>query len=315
MNTRLRPSLALVVAVALLVAGRVAPFAATSLAEEARSLASGRPTLDDNPFAAHNAYPWRLYGNSRFRRALASGLKHLEIDVTYDPQRRAVVATHDSKPRGGEPELGQLLEPLWQQWGSSDQDGYTLIIDFKTVSPALAAGVHKILVPHAALLSSMRKGDASSFEQRKITVCLTGADACQVLYAATVPKQQPLLAFGDYGHSDWRADAASYVPDEPPGFDRFLTFNISCFRRSADARGIDAISDERLRTVVRLANQRGYRMRVYTINPPKRKDGTRDDRIWRQCVEAGTHMISTDLYEEAAEWWRRYVQQHASAAQ
>src|ERR1700742_3080935 len=90
---------------------------------------------EDCPFAAHNAYPWRLYPKDRFDKALASGLKHLEIDISYDPQRQAVVATHDSKPYGNEPELGKLLVPLWEQWGKSSEQGYTLIIDFKVTNP------------------------------------------------------------------------------------------------------------------------------------------------------------------------------------
>ena len=69
-----------------------------------------------NPFAAHNAYPWRLYGQDRLDRALAAGLKHIEVDITYDPARKTIVATHDEKPNGREPRLDQLLEPLWQQW-------------------------------------------------------------------------------------------------------------------------------------------------------------------------------------------------------
>jgi len=285
----------------------VAAMSVTAIADETKP---SPPKLSQNPFAAHNAYPWRFYRPGRFERALDAGLKYLEVDVTYDPKRKRVVATHDGKPRGGEPELGKLLEPLWKRWGESDQRGYTLIIDFKTTSTELARGLQAIIEPHAELLSTMQNGEPKSFQEGKITVCLTGSDRCQVLYAEAIGDGGRLLAFGDYGCSDWRKDADSYVPKQPPDFDRFLTCNITCFRRSPEARGIDSISDKRLRRVALLARQRGYRMRVYTINPATGEDGKLKDKIWRQCVEAGVPMISTDRYKDSRDWWQRYVREH-----
>ncbi|MGD9648524.1 MAG: hypothetical protein AB7U73_22630, partial [Pirellulales bacterium] len=155
------------------------------------------PRLEDNPFAAHNAYPWRFYAKDRFDKALASGLKHLEVDVTYDPARQAVVATHDAKPTGNEPELGQLLEPLWTRWGAAPDDGYTLIIDFKTSSPEIVAGLQKVLEPHRALLSTLTKGSDAKFRPGKITVCLTGSGAAHRLYDEQTSAGSDYLAFSD----------------------------------------------------------------------------------------------------------------------
>ena len=305
--------------------------------------------LADNPFAAHNAYPWRLYGPDRFDRALAAGLKHLEVDVTYDPQRQAVVATHDSRPAGNEPELGQLLAPLWEQWGGADEDGYTLIIDFKSSSPELAAATLRVLEPHRGLLSTLRKSAspqdadtvsadtvsadtvsadtvsadtvsadtksadtvsaataADTFRPGKITVCLTGSGRCHEEFDRLVAAGDEYLAFADFGHSTWRDDPAGYVPDEPPAFHRFLTFEYGVFMESPGQRGAEHFSTERLAQVVELANARGYRLRVYTINPARSRDGLRDE-LWRACVEAGAHMISTDAYELARDWWREHV--------
>lgn len=280
--------------------------------------------LADNPFAAHNAYPWRLYGPDRFDRALAAGLKHLEVDVTYDPQRQAVVATHDSRPSGNEPELGQLLAPLWEQWGSADEDGYTLIIDFKSSSPELAAATLRVLEPHRGLLSTLRKSAfpqdadtvsadtvsadtaADTFRPGKITVCLTGSGRCHEEFDRLVAAGDEYLAFADYGHSTWRDDPAGYVPEEPPAFHRFLTFEYGAFMESPGQRGAEHFSTERLAQVVELANARGYRLRVYTINPARSRDGLRDE-LWRACVEAGAHMISTDAYELARDWWHEHV--------
>lgn len=263
--------------------------------------------LRQNPFAAHNAYPWRLYRPKRFERAIASGLKHIELDLTYDSSRDAVIVTHDGTPRGGEPELEPFLEPLWQAWSAADGKGYTLIFDFKTASPELAGGLHEILKPHADLLSTMPKQAGSKFQSGKITVCLTGSGRCQQLYAEAVPADDRYLAFGDHGHSEWRADAAEYVPREPAGFYRFLTFHFRAFLDGPDVSGPDHISLERMRQVAGLASERAYRMRIYTINPARRTDGQLDDRFWRQAVEAEVHMISTDLYEDARDWWTEYV--------
>ena len=186
-------------------------------------------TRHENPFAAHNAYPWRLYRPERFERALASGLKHIELDLTYDSRPRRVVVTHDATPRGGEPELESFLKPLWKKWDASTGEGYTLILDFKTATGELARGVHAILEPHATLLSKMPKRADGEFQLSKITVCLTGNGRCQQMYADAVAADAHYLAFGDHGHSDWRADAADYVPTEPAGFYRFLTFHFRAF--------------------------------------------------------------------------------------
>ena len=258
--------------------------------------------VPDSPFAAHNAYPWRFYGGERLHRALKAGLKHIELDLTYDPKREAVVVTHDSEPRGGEPTLGELLEPVCKQWGAADDDGYTLILDFKTSSLELARGVHTELAKHADLLSKMPKRDLTRFIPGKITVCLTGNSAGHRAYLEQVAGDGQLLAFGDYQAVDWRADTALYVPTEPAGFVRFVTYHQRVFMDSAKAHGNDHISAKRLEEVVRLANERGYRMRIYTLNPLRSGEG-RDYRYWEACATAGVPMIATDAYELSAKWW------------
>lgn len=262
-----------------------------------------------NPFAAHNAYPWRFYGNQRLPRALEAGLKHIEIDITYDPQRQVAVVTHDSEPRGGEPTLIEVLEPVWQQWREAPGDGYTLILDFKTASRELAQGVQEAIAPHAELLSRMKKPDGE-FQPGKVTVCLTGSTAGHDRYAELIPQNGEYLAFGDFGASRWQEDVSAYVPDEPAGFVRFVTYEKRIFMNSPEATASEDVSLERLREVVRLADERGYRMRVYTINP-SRRGGTLDDLYWRRCVEANVHMIATDAYEIARDWWNEYVASEA----
>ncbi len=259
----------------------------------------------ENPFAAHNAYPWRLYPSGRFESALAAGLKHIEVDITYDQSRNAAVVTHDGSPGGKEPELGAFLAPLWQQWGGSSESGYTLIVDFKSSSTALAQDVHEILKPNANLLSTMAKAPDGEFRPSKITVCLTGSRAGHRAYDDQLSTGDFYLAFADLGPETWQADVSGYVPSEPPRFVRFLSFPLHVFADAKGASGPAHVSLERLAETVRLANRAGYRMRVYTINPGRAADGTPDMRVWEKCVEAGVHMIATDAYHLAADWWAR----------
>jgi glycerophosphoryl diester phosphodiesterase len=265
--------------------------------------------MSDCPFAAHNAYPWRLYAPGRFEQALDAGLKHIEVDITFDPVKKKAVATHDAKPNGKETELGTLLEPMWKKWLASDEQGYTLILDFKTSSPELVEAVAEVLEPYREQLSTLGKEAGSKFEERKITVCLTGNTAAHRLYAESVPAEGAYLAFGDLGGNDWRADVASYVPKEPAGFVRFLTYERSAFQDAQGAKGDNHLSVERLAKLMELARQRNYHVRIYTLNPPK-KAGESDTTAWSRCVEAGVEMISTDAYPLARQWWL----EHGSAA-
>jgi hypothetical protein len=264
-------------------------------------------SLKANPFAAHNAYPWRLYGKDRFERALKAGLKHIEVDITFDPQRQVVVATHDTRPNGSETELGKLLQPMWSAWGANSDDGYTLIIDLKSSSPELVRGLQTILEPHANLLSSLPK-TGGSFAPGKITVCLTGSGDAHREYAGIIPADGKYLAFADvgFGETNWREQVADYVPSEPPGFTRFLTFEYHNFMDAPRASGAEHFSLKRLQETVRLANERGYRIRVYTINPTRKGEGY-DTRFWDLCVQADMHMIATDAYEQARDYWSKHV--------
>lgn len=278
--------------------------AAGALAQEAAAT-SDWPERLDSPFAAHNAYAWRLYGNDRLARALTAGIKHIEIDISYDEAKQQVVVTHDSKPSGNEPELDAFLEPLWQRWTASGLDGFTLILDFKVGSREAAQGVRQVLERHAELLSSQAK-QAGQFEEGKITVCLTGSGEAHQHYYDLVPDQGRLLAFGDVGHGGWREIAEEYVPREPAGFVRFVTLPRICFQETATAKGDQHVSEGRLKSVVSACNLRGYRLRIYSYNPVQRQ-GKLDTSPWDKCVEAGVHMISTDNYEMAHDWWAARV--------
>lgn len=276
--------------------------AATLSADESPS--APRPADATNPLAAHNAYTWRLYPGDRLGRALASGLKHVEIDVCYDASRQAVVVTHDNPARGNEPELEAYLAPVWRQWQAAAGEGYTLIIDFKSAQPAAAARVHEILLPQAALLTSLPKRDGAALQPGKVTVCLTGDTAAHRHYAEGIAADGSYLAFGDVGGGAWQADAASYVPDAPAGFVRFVTLEKGVFRADPKDRAAAAFDPARLRAVADKAHRLGYRVRVYTLNPPKQPDGGFDTSAWAACIDGGLEMVSTDAYELARDWWR-----------
>lgn len=266
---------------------------------------SPHPADATNPLAAHNAYTYRLYPGDRLGRALAAGLKHVEIDVCYDEKRQAVVVTHDNPARGGEPELGAYLEKIWQAWQSAPGAGYTLIIDFKSAQPAAAARVHEILKLQAERLSRLKKQAGAEFVSGKVTVCLTGDTAAHRHYAEQIPAGDDYLAFGDVGGGPWHADAATYVPDDPPAFVRFVTLEKGVFRADPKDRQAAAFDPGRLQAVMEKANRLGYRVRVYTLNPPKLPAGDFNTQDWEACVAGGLHMVSTDAYELARDWWRQ----------
>jgi hypothetical protein len=258
----------------------------------------------DCPFAAHNAYPYLFLNPGGVNRALSADMPALELDLTYDPVRRTAVVTHDGSPRGGEPALRDYLQPVWKQWLDSQRTGFTLILDFKSSKPELAHSVARILEEHRSNLSSMVKSPGARFEPGRITVCLTGSGAGHRAYAESVAAGGRYIAFGDSGSEDWKTDPREYVPAEPAGFIRFLTFERRVFLSGPDKRRSADVSIDRLREVVRLADERGYRIRVYTVNAQLFPVGV-EDVYWKAAVEAGVHMVATDDYELARQWWNR----------
>lgn len=258
---------------------------------------------DAGPFAAHNAYPYRLYAPKRFERALDAGLKYVELDITYDPEKMVAVVTHDGTPRGGEAELSTMLDQLWARWIDATESDYTVILDFKTASPELVQAVQGLLTPQAEYLSKLKKESGAEFQPGKITVCLTGDKHAHRLFEQAVAEGDDFLAFGDGGAGGWLEDASDHVPDKPAGFVRFLTYHFSAFVDAPEARGLEHFSEERARQVMEKANEGDYRVRIYTLNPPRGKDRQRDYTAWERCVNAGVHMISTDNYPDARAWW------------
>ena len=270
---------------------------------EARGAEGATASGDAGPFAAHNAYPYRLYAPKRFERALDSGLKYVELDITYDPKRKVAVVTHDSDPNGNEPELSTMLDQLWDRWIDAPPADYTVILDFKTSSPELVQAVQDLLTPQAEHLSKLRKESGAEFEPGKITVCLTGDKSAHRIFEEAVAEGDDFLAFGDGGAGGWLENPEDHVPDKPAGFVRFLTYHQSAFTDVAGARGEEHFSEERARAVMDKANEGNYRVRIYTLNPPRGKDRERDYRAWQRCVNAGVHMIATDNYPGARQWW------------
>ncbi len=270
-------------------------------------------SAEQNPFAAHNAYPWRLYPKDRFERAVQSGLRHIEIDVTYDPKRACVVATHDSVPTGKESTLTELLAPLWKKWEGATDKGYTLILDFKTSSKDLVEGVRDELSAHEGLLSKMKKG-TNDFQPGTVTVCLTGSGAAHAVYDRMIMPGTDYLAFSDDTDQpgNWQESAASYVPDKPAGFVRFITLEKHNFMQGPRDKKDDQVSLDRLKVATRLANQGGYQIRIYTVNPGRKPNNEWNTVYWDACVEAQVHMIATDAYDLAVEYWTQ--QQSRSAA-
>ncbi len=291
------PSIGLVLAAVLLATLSIINASACRAADASANIG------DAGPFAAHNAYPYRLYAPKRFERALDAGLKYVELDITYDPKRKVAVVTHDGTPRGGETELSTMLDQLWSRWMDAPEGDYTVILDFKTSSPELVQAVQDLLTPQAEHLSKMKKEAGAKFQPGEITVCLTGDKGAHRIFEEAVADGDDYLAFGDGGAGGWLENASDHVPDEPAGFVRFLTYHFSAFAEAPKARGLEHFSEERAREVMEKANAGDYRVRIYTLNPPRGEDRQRDYQSWERCVNAGVHMIATDNYADARKWW------------
>lgn len=270
------------------------------VAEEAGAAA------DAGPFAAHNAYPWRLYPPKRFEQALDAGLKYIELDITYDPTREVAVVTHDGTPTGTEPALGDMIDELVRRWRDGAANDYRIILDFKTASPELVAQVQELLEPHAELLSKMPKTAEGEFQPGKITVYLTGSGTAHRIFAENIPADGTYLAFCDGGVQDWQPNAADHVPAEPAAYCRFLTYHYSVLLDAPDARRLDRLSQERAEALVKTANERGYKIRIYSVNPPRQSGGGHDFAAWEKCAAAGIHMIATDAYDLSRSWWNEH---------
>ncbi len=268
--------------------------------------AAATALADGGPFAAHNAYPFRFYPAGKFERALELGMRYVELDITYDAERDAAVVTHDAEPRGGEPLLADMVAQACRAWAQGPADDYTLIIDFKTASDPLVRDVKQVLESHAELLSKLPREPGGSFGLGKITVCLTGNSSAHRKYFDLVGADGVLLAFGDAGHGGWHESPEDHVPQEDAGFVRFLTYHFSVCADSAEARGAQHFSEERARRIMAAAEERGYRVRIYTLNPGRQENGDHDFTTWQRCVAAGVHMISTDALAIARRWWAEH---------
>src|SRR5581483_10411510 len=156
---------------------------------------------------------------------------------------------------------------LWEKWGAAADDGYTLIIDFKTPGDELVQAVKQMLEPHRELLSSLAKSNESQFQPRKITVCFTGNGALN--YDAMIPEGGEYLGFTDNTGcpTTWQADVSRYVPQRPARFARFISLDKQNFMDRPESRTDDHLSIDRLKRVAELAQAGGYRFRVYTVNP------------------------------------------------
>lgn len=253
------------------------------------------------PFAAHNAYPFQGQGAEKLEQALEAGLKHIEVDVTYDARREAAVVTHSSKPAGGEPELGRFIEPIWRHWAEAPGTGYTLIVEFKHKDARIGRALQRILSAHADMLSRMSTRPGAPFIPGKITVCLTGNSDGQRAYESQLGLDDHYYAFGDvgYGPGAWKFNAESYVPREPPGFRRFITIEQHNLIALPFVHDELAMSPGRVEAVARRANAMGYQLRIYVLNA-KQADQ------WQMAVSSAVPMIATDDYARAAAWWKAH---------
>ncbi|MBI3890486.1 MAG: hypothetical protein HY303_03035 [Candidatus Wallbacteria bacterium] len=296
------------------------------------------PAAPPCPFAAHNAYPYKGDGENKFSAALAAGLKSVEVDETWDPNRRAAVVTHDEKPKGDEPELGAFLATLFRKWQTAPGTGYILVLDLKSSDPNLPRAIHAVLERHAKLLSKMSAGPVSAsslfdsasdpFEPGKITVWMSGSGDGKDAYRRS-PPGGVYLAFGDrvFNENDYKKNVADYFPKAPPAFERFITMHVQNCMAGAARKGFlgkaeaklenlkrhlpfmhgydsdDTLSATRAAEIASKSRASGYPVRLYVVNGGGIGDH-KGTSAWDLLAKAGIPWIATDDYAQAAAWWK-----------
>ncbi|MBN1347290.1 MAG: hypothetical protein JXQ73_31660 [Phycisphaerae bacterium] len=298
---------------ALLTLGSVIAFSAigclspkrprTALASETAS----RPATPC-PFAGHNCYSDFDVRASRRRlkTALDADLRYIEVDVNHHPPAGGFVVTHKSKNPPAEPRLDDFLEPLWRKWRGQPGE-HVLIIDLKAGrSDAVARDMHRYLQNHRDVLSAYAP-DGTRRTAGTVCVCLTGSSHLGQAYVDLAAETGELLALRDTGPRGRGKKAMRELLGRPrrPGVG-YLTLSWPVVLSGTDAS--DDPTDW-LREIVAGARNRGYKLRVYTLNARKPSGGGlasgKWDANWRACVRTGVDMIATDDYALATEWWHK----------
>lgn len=254
-------------------------------------------------YNAHNCYPEKGQYWDRLERARRAGLRAVEIDLTWSPERRRTVISHDKTPSGGEP---TLEEYFWKPVEAElrrlprGRPGWLLLIDFKVDHPGVVEEVYRGLERRQRLLT--RFGEKVDYGP--LTVLLTGDNAAIAAFEKRNRGHGSYLAMGNREPAgrEYEDNVAAYFPAEATPFYRVFNFEWAHIEPSPGARRTEPLSEAalaRLGKLAELAHQKGYWLRTWTLNASTfgGREGLRER--WQAAREAGVEMIATDEYELA----------------
>ncbi len=270
------------------------------------------------PVSAHNCYPIDRSDNPRLVEALALGIDNIELDLGWDAEKKQLIVGHDAEPRPGvaypgfEATLIPALEAHWKEHPPGKNVAPTVLtIDFKTDSPQAVARFKAFLDDHPDWFSTAPKADVSPLTERRLTVSLTGSEPAKDAYDALVPPSGTYRAFRDRVHgmgAKYEDDVAAYIPAQATPYHRFLTFHWMAIEKGGPALANDWTEAEsgRLSSLMRLAHDRGFRVRIYCLNGQTgnllsgyRFPSALAARIrWLAAARAGVDWIASDEYRE-----------------
>jgi len=286
------------------------------------ALAQPRRTLLD----AHNCYPYGGQYADRIERALKLGLPvAIEHDLAWHAGTRSVLS-HETKTTGAEPGMKEyffervrpLVEKALRENNQRDWPLITLNLDFKTLEPAHAQAVLKLLQEYEPWLTSAPQSNTKAkLDLKPILVLVGDHDVLETVFNA--PGAKRLLAFGAAKVASRQADLApkQLVTAKSTNYRRWMNSPWSIVEEGGQAKAATwTIPDHRrLRAIVRHAHQYGYWVRLYTLNghdPATANGWSRGYNFgsleqvkirWSAVRDAGVDFVATDQYEEMAAHW------------
>ena len=303
------------------------------------------PLLPGPLLDAHNCYPENGRWVDRIDRALATGVRPIAIeqDVAWvaaapgsSGPGRSVVA-HDTPATGREPTLESYffdrLRPMMEAaLAANRRETWPLVVlhlDFKTNERAHHAAIWDLLGRHERWLTTaprMADDVAQPFTPGPLLVLTeNGAGQSSVFYDE-VPVGGRLRIFGTVppavltSSTDRatqlaaaiNATPAILIPDGITNYRRWVNFSWLVVEHGGQPLAGDwtAADDQRLRSLVSRAHERGLWVRFYTLNghAPDGGEGWAAsynfgsaDAVrarWRAAVNARVDFIATDQYED-----------------
>ena len=272
---------------------------------------------------AHNCYPAKAQGKDRLERARRAGLSAIEVDLAWSEPRGRAVVSHEVKQQGNEPTLEEffflpLLAHLRQM--PRMEPGILLLLDFKSAHVSLVREVHALLSRYRELLTNPgRRSDppaTTPLRYGPLTVLLTGDNSALAQFEALTTDQEVYLAIGNREPPErkYRNQIADYFAQPATAFFRVFNFEWVHIEKDPNpqAGAFTRAERARLQALVKMAHQKGYWLRAWTLNAtslawgPSKNFGSRPALLerWRAAQAAGVESIATDEYELAGEFMR-----------